>query len=93
MAMRLAALSAGDLHCLHFPFIFLYYTSSSRTPLHGVLSCHDELVDLLAFVAPKLPRDKPNHLLGIADERSIHAAVPLGAAIVAFTQKQLILEE
>eukprot|EP00614_Pseudopedinella_elastica_P008381 CAMPEP_0172592262 /NCGR_PEP_ID=MMETSP1068-20121228/11177_1 /TAXON_ID=35684 /ORGANISM="Pseudopedinella elastica, Strain CCMP716" /LENGTH=447 /DNA_ID=CAMNT_0013389163 /DNA_START=128 /DNA_END=1471 /DNA_ORIENTATION=- len=41
-------------------------------------SCHEELVDLLKFVVPKLPREKPNHLLGIADEKSILAAVPLG---------------
>ena len=41
-------------------------------------SSHEELVDLLSFLAPKLPKDKPNHLLGIADERSILAAVPLG---------------
>jgi queuine tRNA-ribosyltransferase len=41
-------------------------------------SCHEELVELLNFVIPKLPKDKPNHLLGIADERSISAAVPLG---------------
>jgi queuine tRNA-ribosyltransferase len=41
-------------------------------------SCHEELVDLLKFTLPKLPKGKPNHLLGIADERSIHAGVPLG---------------
>lgn len=41
-------------------------------------SCHEELVELVAFLVPKLPKDKPNHLLGIADERSILAAVPLG---------------
>ena len=41
-------------------------------------SCHEELVDLLNFTIPKLPGGKPNHLLGIADERSILAAVPLG---------------
>jgi queuine tRNA-ribosyltransferase len=41
-------------------------------------SCHEELVELLTFLVPQLPKDKPNHLLGIADERSILAAVPLG---------------
>jgi queuine tRNA-ribosyltransferase len=41
-------------------------------------SCHEELVDLLSFVIPKLPRAKPNHLLGIADERSISSAIPFG---------------
>jgi len=35
-------------------------------------------VQLLQFVMPQLPGDKPNHLLGIADEPSIDASVPLG---------------
>ena len=38
----------------------------------------DELIDLLAFVMPRLPQDKPNHLLGIADGESIDRAVPWG---------------
>lgn len=37
-----------------------------------------ELLDLLRFVMPRLPRDRPNHLLGIADMASIERAVPLG---------------
>lgn len=38
----------------------------------------NELIDLLSFLMPKLPRDKPNHLLGIADVGSIERAVTLG---------------
>jgi tRNA-guanine family transglycosylase len=43
--------------------------------------CHEELVDILSFILPKLPPNKPNHLLGIADEKSIMAAVPLGECV------------
>mmetsp|Transcript_42135 Transcript_42135/g.65942 ORF Transcript_42135/g.65942 Transcript_42135/m.65942 type:complete len:266 (+) Transcript_42135:117-914(+) len=38
----------------------------------------DELIELLTFVMPRIPQDKPNHLLGIADLESIERAVPLG---------------
>jgi len=38
----------------------------------------DELIDLLRFLMPHVPVDKPNHLLGIADEESIRRAVPWG---------------
>ncbi|OSX68338.1 hypothetical protein BU14_2976s0001, partial [Porphyra umbilicalis] len=38
----------------------------------------DELLDLLRFLVPRLPADRPNHLLGIADVASIGGAVPLG---------------
>lgn len=38
----------------------------------------DELFELLRFLMPLLPREKPNHLLGIADEESISGAVPMG---------------
>ncbi len=37
-----------------------------------------ELFELLRFVMPRLPKEKPNHLLGIADIDSIAGAVPLG---------------
>lgn len=37
-----------------------------------------ELFQLLRFVVPRLPKDRPNHLLGIADIDSINGAVPLG---------------
>eukprot|EP00242_Pyramimonas_sp_CCMP2087_P000708 CAMPEP_0198229480 /NCGR_PEP_ID=MMETSP1445-20131203/114148_1 /TAXON_ID=36898 /ORGANISM="Pyramimonas sp., Strain CCMP2087" /LENGTH=441 /DNA_ID=CAMNT_0043909943 /DNA_START=295 /DNA_END=1620 /DNA_ORIENTATION=+ len=37
-----------------------------------------ELVELLKFVMPQLPANKPNHLLGIADVPSIEECVPLG---------------
>jgi queuine tRNA-ribosyltransferase len=37
-----------------------------------------ELFELLAFVMPRLPTERPNHLLGIADIDSIAGAVPLG---------------
>jgi len=36
-----------------------------------------ELAGLLGFLMPLLPKDRPNHLLGIGDEPSIRAAVPL----------------
>ena len=38
----------------------------------------EELIDLLRFVMPLMPKDKPNHLLGIADIDSISLSVPLG---------------
>jgi queuine tRNA-ribosyltransferase len=41
-------------------------------------SCHREMIDMLTFLLPQLPAQKPKHLLGIADEPSIRAAVPLG---------------
>ena len=37
-----------------------------------------EMLTLLEFLVPKLPADKPNHLLGIADPESAEAVVPLG---------------
>lgn len=37
-----------------------------------------EMIDLLKFLMPQLPVEKPNHLLGIADEPSIRESVPLG---------------
>ncbi|KAL1499788.1 hypothetical protein AB1Y20_012474 [Prymnesium parvum] len=37
-----------------------------------------EMLELLAFLMPLLPEDKPNHLLGIADPESCAAVVPFG---------------
>lgn len=37
-----------------------------------------EMVEMLEFLMPRLPEDKPNHLLGIGDLPSIEAAIPLG---------------
>lgn len=37
-----------------------------------------EMLQLLRFLVPLLPADKPNHLLGIADPESSAAVVPLG---------------
>ncbi|NNM43601.1 MAG: tRNA-guanosine(34) transglycosylase [Chlamydiae bacterium] len=37
-----------------------------------------EMVDLLEFTMPRLPFEKPNHLLGIGDVESIEKCVPLG---------------
>ena len=37
-----------------------------------------ELVDLLEFLMPLLPKDRPNHLLGIGDVGSILGAIPHG---------------
>ena len=39
---------------------------------------HQEMFDLLKFVVPQLPEDKPNHLLGIGDLKSIDTIVKLG---------------
>jgi len=37
-----------------------------------------EMLEMLTFLMPLLPQDKPNHLLGIADPESAEAVVPLG---------------
>ncbi len=37
-----------------------------------------EMFDMLKFLMPHLPDDKPNHLLGIGDLESIKGIVPLG---------------
>lgn len=37
-----------------------------------------ELFELLRFLIPLLPKERPNHLLGIADVESISGAVPMG---------------
>lgn len=37
-----------------------------------------EMIDLLEFTMPRLPFEKPNHLLGIGDVESIEKCVPLG---------------
>jgi queuine tRNA-ribosyltransferase len=38
----------------------------------------EQMLELLTFVMPHLPTDKPNHLLGIADLPSIESSIPLG---------------
>jgi queuine tRNA-ribosyltransferase len=38
----------------------------------------EEMIDMLTFVMPLLPDDKPNHLLGIGDLASIQPCVQLG---------------
>ncbi len=38
----------------------------------------EEMVDMLTFMMPFLPEEKPNHLLGIGDLSSLEACVPLG---------------
>ena len=38
----------------------------------------EEMVEVIKFVWPQLPTDKPNHLLGIADLPSIEACIPHG---------------
>ena len=38
----------------------------------------EEMVEMLDFTLPRLPEDKPNHLLGIADLPSINSVIPLG---------------
>ena len=37
-----------------------------------------EMYDLVEFTMPRLPEDKPNHLLGIGDIESLKRCVPLG---------------
>jgi queuine tRNA-ribosyltransferase len=37
-----------------------------------------EMVELIDYVTPMLPKEKPNHLLGIGDLRSLEQCVPLG---------------
>lgn len=37
-----------------------------------------EMFEMLSFVMPQLPLDKPNHLLGIGDLESVPRMVPLG---------------
>ena len=37
-----------------------------------------EMLELLTFTMPRLPEDKPNHLLGIGDLESLEKCVPLG---------------
>ena len=38
----------------------------------------DDMLQMLGQLMPALPREKPNHLLGIADEASVRGAVALG---------------
>ncbi|MFC1894693.1 tRNA guanosine(34) transglycosylase Tgt [Candidatus Dependentiae bacterium] len=38
----------------------------------------EEMLDMLSFLMPQLPGDKPNHLLGIGDLASIEGIIPLG---------------
>ncbi len=37
-----------------------------------------EMVEMLSVVLPRLPEEKPNHLLGIGDLESLKACIPLG---------------
>lgn len=39
---------------------------------------HQEMFDLLDFVVPQLPSDKPNHLLGIGDLKSLETVIKRG---------------
>jgi queuine tRNA-ribosyltransferase len=39
---------------------------------------HDEMYQMLDFTVPKLPQNKPNHLLGIGDLKSVKACVQRG---------------
>ncbi len=38
----------------------------------------EEMVEMLQYTMPRLPEDKPNHLLGIADLESLEQCIPLG---------------
>lgn len=37
-----------------------------------------EMIELLSFTMPRLPKDSPNHLLGIGDLLSLEHCIPLG---------------
>ena len=39
---------------------------------------HQEMFEMLNFLTPNLPKDKPNHLLGIGDLKSIKTCIELG---------------
>lgn len=39
---------------------------------------HDEMYEMLDFTVPKLPKNKPNHLLGIGDLKSVKSCVQRG---------------
>ena len=39
---------------------------------------HQEMFDMLAVTMPYLPKDKPNHLLGIGDLKSLEPCIKLG---------------
>ncbi len=39
---------------------------------------HQEMFDLLDFTVPRLPADKPNHLLGIGDLKSVEEVIKRG---------------
>ena len=38
----------------------------------------DQMIEMLSYLVPMLPKDKPNHLLGIGDVSSIDQCIPLG---------------
>jgi queuine tRNA-ribosyltransferase len=38
----------------------------------------DEMISMISSLKPYIPEEKPNHLLGIADLRSLEACIPLG---------------
>lgn len=38
----------------------------------------EEMITMLSYVVPRLPHTKPNHLLGIADIKSLDACISLG---------------
>jgi len=44
----------------------------------GAVGFREDMEALLQYVLPRLPVDRPNHLLGIADIESVELALPLG---------------
>jgi len=56
----------------------------SALPFDGYAICgslgksHEDLFSLLRFVMPLVPEDKPNHLLGIGDLKSLEECIPFG---------------
>jgi queuine tRNA-ribosyltransferase len=39
---------------------------------------HEQMFDMLSYVTPRLPIEKPNHLLGIGDLTSLEPCIKLG---------------
>lgn len=39
---------------------------------------HEQMIDMLSYTIPMLPPEKPNHLLGIGDNKSLQPCITLG---------------
>ena len=78
-AMYAVVHGGTDLELRHASAAYLSSLPFDGFALGGSLGKDtDELLQMLGQVMPALPRGKPNHLLGIADEISVRGAVALG---------------